>query len=211
MHFCIQKVNNNSLILPNVGNFYSGNDQKNIVFESTSPIYQNTTGIDMAFRNARFLICQFYRIEGSMDDIYINQIIPIYQPHKKEPIAFQGIYLGQDYQASGYSTGNGLFWGSTTFSNGYYRVLPGFDAGALSDNFGLHKGRKGNFYAYIKSQQEPFKSAPMLQMYYYLGQPLLVARSSTGIVTNVFFQGRPSITNPMERAKKYLGKKWYNP
>lgn len=207
---CIQKVNSQPLSL-NIENFYHEHDGKDMILESRSPIYQNTTGIDIAFLNARMLICQFDRINGSIKDIYIKQIIPIYQANKKEPIAFQWIYLGQDYLKPWYSIWNWLFWWSTTFSNGYYRVLPWFDAGALSDNFWLHKWWKSNFDVYLKSLEEPFKSAPMIQMYYYLGQPLLVARSNTGIVTDVFFQGRPNIINPMERARKYLGKKWYSP
>lgn len=58
--------------------------------------------------------------------------------------------------------------------------------------------------AYLKSQQVPFKNAPQIQFYLYLGWPLLVARDSTGMVTDVFFQNRPNIVDPMTRAKKYL-------
>lgn len=64
--------------------------------------------------------------------------------------------------------------------------------------------------AYDKSLEEPFRSAHTLQMYLYMGKPLLVARDASGEVQAAYFQQR-HIENPMERAKLYLGEKWYRP
>jgi hypothetical protein len=58
--------------------------------------------------------------------------------------------------------------------------------------------------AYLRSLQEPFRNAPQIQFYLYLGWPLLVARDTTGIVTDVFFQNRPNMVDPMTRAKIFL-------
>ncbi|MDD2693763.1 MAG: hypothetical protein PHY14_02425 [Candidatus Gracilibacteria bacterium] len=158
-----------------------------------------------SLKSAEEWLCTFYVMGGSpmFGDIQITQVIPVYFPLKNHPQIYQFVYTGQEYATRNvFKTGAGLFWGVSAYSNFYeMRGARWFVGGALG---GINPD------AYLTSQKEPFASAPMLQMYYYLGQPLLVARSSTGIVTDVFFQGR-TIANPMERAKKYLGKKWYSP
>jgi hypothetical protein len=62
---------------------------------------------------------------------------------------------------------------------------------------------QSNNQAYLKSLEEPFRSASTIQIYSYIGSPLLVARSQTGMVTDVFFQ-RSGVTDPLRIAQQYL-------
>ncbi len=192
-------------------NFYHGYDDKNIELESSNPIATNTTGIDNIFHTASSFTCQFYRIPWAvMDDIRVGQMIPIYHPQKQRPVAFQVIYTGQNYQS--YATGAGLFWGATIFSNWpTIRKLSWFVAGAMVNGFGWDKQWWWSAEAYRISQQEPYVSAPMIQMYSYFWRPLLVARNTSGMVTDVFLEDFKHWKDSKEIAKKYLRTKWYHP
>ncbi len=186
---CLEKINLNN-ILPDFQNWHHAN--------------LSDWDAQKYWLEARKSVCSFYVAWWDINRIHLASIIPIYMPRIATPVWLQNIYVWQDYIYPE-RIGHVLWgWNLNIFFNRrsfYWFQFWGFGWQAISEDK----------IAYLKSLEEPFKSAPMLQMYYYLGQPLLVARSGTGIVTDVFFQGRPNITNPMERAKKYLGKKWYNP
>lgn len=194
---CLKKVQSYPLVL-NFSNFYH-----------TGSTLENTNLVMMA----RNTICSFYVMWGSVNDIYIKQVIPIYQPKRNNPIAYQFIYMGQDYNDNTLlHTGAWLYWWTRAFPTpGIINTLPWFQGWRLTDGGYWNKMYEGNTDALFKSFEEPFRSAEVVQMYYYLNQPLLVARSNTGIVTDVFFQGHLNIANPMMLAKRYLWDKWYHP
>lgn len=157
-------------------------------------------------------ICWFYVAGWREEYLTVGKIFPVYSPIKEAPIGLYVVYTGQDYTVykyddpSAFYTGAFFAWVFSRLSSAwsYPRQFNGWWLFAWNERLPHNE-------AYLASTQEPFVSAPMLQMYYYMGKPLLVARSSTGIVTNVFFQGRSNIVDQMIRAKKYLGDKWYYP
>jgi hypothetical protein len=153
---------------------------------------------------ARKAVCGFYVAWWDVTRIQLASIIPIYMPKIVTPVWLQNIYVWQDYvypERIGYTLWG---WNTNIFLN--KRSFSWFQFGG----FGWRTVSEGQI-VYLKSLEEPFRSAPMLQMYYYLGQPLLVARNNTGIITDVFFQNRPGIVDPMLRAKRFLWEKWYHP
>jgi hypothetical protein len=203
--YCIQDLQNDSL--PNFRNFYhfipDGNKFQNIYYEGRAE------RCDFQTRSAT----------STWEHIILNTVIPIYQPKSKSPIAYQMIYTGQDYLSlpvnwEEIKIGTWLFWWSVPKWNPYIASLY---AGIYTKLYNWPRGgtipnnlTKWSWEAYFRSLEEPFRSAPMLQMYIYLGKPLLVARDSTWLVTHVYFQGR-DIWDPIATAKKYLKDKWYAP
>ena len=134
--------------------------------------------------------------------VKVERIIPLYMPREKYPIGFYTILV--DTQKSLWD--EEYIQRASVSSNGYRRLFPRF----LGWNYITQKPTSAwmkNVQAYLKSREEPFVSAPVLQMYWYLSQPLLVARDENGKVFSVFFQWR-DIPNPMERAKLYLWSEW---
>lgn len=154
-------------------------------------------------------ICWFYVFGGIMVYIHVWKIFPVYLPTKDTPIGVYTIYLGQDYTM--YWTGAFYPWAYYMASYKKYNYTWKSPMPPWFRGWRYHISGKSNNETYLISLTEPFVSAPMIQMYNYLWHPLLVARSSTWVVTDVYFQNRPYIENPMERAKKFLWKKWYNP
>lgn len=151
-------------------------------------------------------ICGFYVCGWIIEYLSVEKIFPVYSPHQNAPHGMYTIYTGQDHLPI-----ENPFYSWAFFSGEFSQLIFSRWPYLIWFNWWAWHSSDSRNEAYLKSLQEPFKSAPMIQMYYYIGKPLLVARSNTGIVTDVFFQDRPNISNPIERAKKYLGKKWYNP
>lgn len=185
---CMQSLNDQDIIkLIDSASFYRGGDWV-LPIEKENPSYINTTWIRNAYTSVWWYKC--FKYTDNYKEISIQRIVPVYLPKKLLPIGFQVIFTKQ--------------W---VFSESFF--IPNWNK-SHPPGFIYTKG----FYQkniYDISLTEPFISAPMLQMYNYLWQPLLVARSGTGVVIDVYFQNRPNLVNPMERAKKFLWKKWYNP
>ena len=158
------------------------------------------------FMQAQKRTCSLYTMWWMilpLGNMRVSLMIPVYYPHRSNPIAYQVIYT-EGYQEN---PQNIRFWGAEPVPNWRLR---GLYAGDSYFPYGsINMAEWGG--AYLRSLEEPFRSAPQIQMYYYLGQPLLVARSASGIVTDVYFQWSKNIIDPMARAKLYLGEKWYHP
>lgn len=163
--------------------------------------------IKQSFKN----ICWFYSSWWMYEYITVWKIFPVYVPKQNMPINLYTIYTGQDYTIKTIWESPYYTW--AFFASGLSRFTPkslyfwnGFSG------WWIYAGQQSlpHNEAYLKSLEEPFRSAPTLQMYAYLGSPLLVARSQTGIVTDVFFQ-RKNVTDPIVIAQKYLWDKWYHP
>lgn len=163
-------------------------------------------------REAKLSICSMYMMGGNTEHLTLGTMIPVYQIDSDRAIGFYSIYLWQDYSMSGfwdekYYTWAFFWW--TIRSNGSWSMYDiwWFQGWKFGENGGLFQS---NNQAYLKSLEEPFRSAPTIQMYSYVGSPLLVARSQTGLVTDIFFQSR-DVTDTINLAKKYLWDKWYHP
>lgn len=63
---------------------------------------------------------------------------------------------------------------------------------------------------YTVSMKEPFSSADSLQFYVYKRDILLVARDTSGTVTDFYFENQ-SIIPKKEEIQKYLWEKWFQP
>lgn len=186
---CLDKIDSNN-ILPDFKNWYHANfsdwDAQKYLLE------------------ARKAVCGFYVAWWDVTRIQLALIVPIYIPKIVTPVWLQNIYVWQDYlypERIGHT-----LWGWNANSLLNKRSCSWFQFGG----FGWRAIIEDRI-AYLKSLEEPFRSAPTIQMYTYAGSPLLVARSSTGIITNVFFQNHSNMSDPMLRAQKYLWDKWYHP
>jgi hypothetical protein len=186
---CLDKVNINNMT-PDFKNWYHAN--------------LSDWDIQKHWLEARKAVCSFYVAWWDINRIQLASIIPIYIPKIESPIWLQNIYIWQDY----------------LYPERIWYKLWGWNAKSLPEGKSLYWFQFGGFgwravsedrIVYLKSLEEPFRSAPIIQMYRYGGSPLLVARSNTGIVTNVFFQNHRNILDPMLRAQKYLWEKWYHP
>ena len=170
---CMQTHKN---LIPNYANFYHENDGV-LPIEKTQLQYWNTTGIKNIIVRAENMECTYE--EDKWNNFINTQMIPVYHPTIISPIAFQAVYMNSGW----------VFQWVIPVINGSPRKLPLFYWGIFEQYSHMtlkiwnHKPE-----AYLKSLEEPFRSAPTLQMYTYLGSPLLVARSQTGMVTDVFFQ-----------------------
>lgn len=171
----------------------------------------NEEVMNTQIKEAYRFICWFYISSWNYEYITVWKIFPVYVPRQTMPINLYTIYTWQDYTIK------------TTWENPYYTRA--FFTSALSrltpkslyfwnwfSGWWIYAGQHSlpHNEAYLKSLEEPFRSASTLQMYAYLGSPLLVSRSQTGIVTDVFFQ-RKNVIDPIKIAQKYLWDKWYHP
>lgn len=131
-----------------------------------------------------------------------GSLIPVYQPWSWV-IGFYSIYSGKHLNGDvfiGFFLSKITSWPKTPY---YY--------GSFWWRLSLWTIQyKGD--AYFASLNPPFSSAYMTQWYSYLGRPMLVARDSSWLVTDVFIQN-PLQTklSQKELAKKYLWEKWYHP
>lgn len=205
-------------------NFYHEHDEK-LPLEQVHVEYEGRTWVKNAIWHIYPRACNFYAqewkrivlpqfdyftfsdIQFREDTPFLRYLVPLYTQKDDVPIAFVGVFYDS-------------FWFLGTFpvANGYQRKLPWFHSWIFSDKSRnplffqeiLYEWQNYSADAYLKSLEEPYSSAPMLQMYWYFSKPLLVARSQTGMVTHAFFQGR-DIENPLARAKIFLGEKFYHP
>lgn len=144
-----------------------------------------------------------------------EQSIPVYTPYSDAPLAFWFIYKNTETGEvdSAYAWDIRQAWSLLWFRAGLFADMK-YTANTKNmydrTNFSAPPVGQYGMEAYTESLKEPFRSAPMLQMYVYMGKPLLVARDESGAVQHVYFQQR-NIENPMERARLYLGDKWYRP
>lgn len=152
---------------------------------------KGNTGIDWIFRNNRWDKCfipkeGYYLLSDETTEflkyVKVERIIPLYMPREKYPIGFYTILV--DTQKS--LRDEGYIQRASVSSNGYKRLFPRFFGWNYITQKPTSEWMK-NVQAYLKSREEPFVSAPVLQMYWYLSQPLLVARDENGKVFSVFF------------------------
>lgn len=199
--------------LPNYGNFYTGGVDTLVDIPHPSPALSTLPREALARSGMKSLQCSLLYLDWNR--LIPHAMIPIYIPQSDDPIAFWFFYEHTDtgkvessYAQHIDGVSSLLWFRSGLFVDTKYmgNLKDSYDRRSL---FAPPVGQYG-MEAYNQSLEEPFRSAPMLQMYYYMGKPLLVARDASGEVQAVYFQQR-RVDNPMERAKLYLGEKWYHP
>ncbi len=176
---------------------------QNYNFGNTYHWWISESDIKAALNLHFFSRCWLYSLWADTSSL-TGILIPIYQP-RMWVSGFYEIYTWS------YITSTTLFYLSNVMNSDpikWWKLIAGFYGGIFS----FWKEKKSmNNEAYLASLNPPFSNAYITQWYSYFGRPLLVARDSSWLVTDVFIQNPLNNKNQKEVAKKYLWDKWYHP